>query len=297
MDMVKLGAFNLPPRLRTRECALWQMAKVAHAGCEQSFHLLQESIHHLNDKAQKSQPFSGAERVFLQTLLTCPWWGGKEYGANESKRFTDPEAQSTSSISGNATQHNITDPAQISLAHMAQHYVHGKGQYYAASLPIYRDSIVVNDTVAALRAYIRELYTFKKPATLVATTDRGFLHSVHAKEVEKKRQLSQVQGYIFSDGSLMLEQKDPRILNVGNRFRITAMTSSMGVQLMTRWRIEGTYRFETFANGDVNTGLPLTDELVLQVPSRLADHMVALGIAKPFRYFADWAEHYPLINM
>lgn len=297
MDLVKPEEFNLPPRLRSADSVLWQMAQVAHAGCEQSFRLLQESIHHLNNKAEQNKPFSDPERDFLKTLLTCPWWGGKEYGANESKRFRNPEGGAASAICANRTQHNISDPAQVSLAHMAHHYVHGGGQYYPLSLPIYRDSLVVNDTVAALRAYICELYTFKKPATLVATTDRAFLHSAHAKAIEKKRQLSQVHGYIFSDGTLMLEQKDPRILNVGNRFRITAMTSSLGVELMTRWRIDGTYRFETFDSGVAYTGLPLTDDHVLQVPSRLANHMAELGIAKPFNYFADWAERYPLIKM
>lgn len=297
MDLVKPEAFDLPPRLRTADAVLWEMAQVAHKGCAQSFGLLQESIHHLNNKAEQRQAFSKPERIFLQTLLTCPWWGGKEYGANESARFVNPNNAEQAPAPANRTHCNIPDPAQVSLAQMAQHYVYGAGQYYPLSLPIYRDSLVVNDTVAGLRAYICELYTFKKPATLVATTDRAFLHSPHAKAIEKKRQLSQVQGYIFSDGTLMLEQKDPRILNVGNRFRITAMTSSLGVELMTHWRIEGTYRFETFDSGSVYTGLPLTDSYVLQVPSSLANHMVELGIAKPFRYFADWAERYPLIKM
>lgn len=295
--MVKPDAFNLPPRLRTTESVLWQMARVAHEGSEQSFHLLQESIHHLNNKAEHKKPFDEAERIFLRALLTCPWWGGREHGANESKRFVDPEADAVEPIGVNSAQQNVSDPAQVSLAQMAHHYVYGDGQYYPLSLPIYRDSLVVNDVVAALRAYICELYTFKKPATMVATTDRGFLHSAHAKTVEKKRQLSQVQGFIFSDGTLMLEQKDPRILNVGNRFRISAMTSSMGVHLMTRWRIEGTYRFETFADGGAKTGLPLTDDFVLQVPNSLADYMVALEIAQPFNYFADWAERYPLVKL
>lgn len=297
MDMVKPGAFNLPPRLRSPESVLWQMAKVTHEGCEQSFRLLQESVHHLNNKAELKQAFTEAERTFMRALLTCPWWGGKEHGANESKSFADPELPSTKTISANCAQHNVPDPAQVSLVQLARHYVHGNGQYYPLSLPIYRNSLIVNDVVTALRAYICELYTFKKPATMVATTDRGFLHSVYAKKVEKKRQLSQVQGYIFRDGTLLLEQKDPRMLNVGNRFRITAMTSSMGVHLMTRWRIEGTYRFEVFADSSVQAGLPLTDELVLQVPSTLASYMAVLGVAKPFPYFADWAERYPLIKM
>ena len=296
MDVVHPGAFNLPPYLRSEDSILWQMALVALHGCEKSFSLLQESIFHLHYKALQDELFSEQEIRFVQTLLTCPWWGGLEYGANQARCFDVPQGFESLSISGGKAQ-NVTDPAQISLAQMAHHYVHGEGQIYPIRLPIYSNSIIVKDTIAALKSYICELYTFQKPATLITTADRGFLHSNYAKRVEQKRLQSDVSGYIFSDGTLLLEQKDPRILQVGNRFKISAMTSSMGVHLMTRWRIDGVYRFECVGEEDTYTGLPMTENLVLQVPNRLACHMAQLGAASAFNYFGDWVERYPLIKM
>ncbi len=295
MDIVSSAEFNLPPDLRDPNSVLWHLAMVARDHNHQSFHLLQESLNHLSQKARDKSRFDDHEKAFLQVIFTCPWWGGCEHGLNEAKRYLEPGSTATEVADVSVTP--ISDGVQLALAMMANHYVQGNGQFYPLNLHVYRSSSIVRDTVSALRDYIRELFTFKKSATMVRSSDLGFLHSKYASDIEKKRKNAETKGFIFNDGSLMLDQKDPRLITLGNRFYISAMTSTLGTSLMTRWRIEGTYRFEIFKEGDAETGIPLNDQHILVIPSCLGAYLVDLEIAKPFEYFTDWAESYPLIKI
>lgn len=295
MDIVTSATFDLPPELRDAQSILWHLGLVARDSNKQSFKLLQESLHHLSQKARDNARFSDDEKTFLRVIYTCPWWGGKEHGLNEAKQFIAPGQDKPPQDDLAVTP--IADNVQLTLAQLAKHYVAGGGRYYPLHLNVYRNALIVKDVVAGLKGYIGELYTYNKPATLVCTSDAGFLQSGYAKKIEAKRKGSEVMGFIFKDGTLMLDQKDPRLITLGNRFRITAMTTAMGSHLLTRWRIEGTYRFENFDQGEAETGLPLNDAQVLVVPSCLGVHLVELGIAKPFDYFVDWTERYKLLEV
>lgn len=303
MDLVTTQLFNLPPELRDPQSILWHMALVAREDKASSFLLLQESLNHLSQKAANNAVFTDDEKTFLTVVYTCPWWGGKNHGLNETTQLRNPLGTShVDSGLGNGHSRdlpltNIADGAQLVLASMAQHYVLGEGRCYPVNVATYRNSSIVSDTLQALKDYICELSAYHRPTALIASTDRGFLQSKHAQKVEAKRKNTEVKGFIFNDGTLMLDQKDPRLINLGNRFRITAMTSPLGAHLMTRWRIEGTYRFENFMQGAAETGLPLSERYVLTIPSCLGVHLVALNIARPFDYFADWVERYPLVKM
>lgn len=293
MELVTPQNFSLPTQLREPQSAYIILAKLARDDCTASHNLLQESINHLSQKAKDNQPFDEYEKNFLRVLFTCPWWGGKEHGMNEVLVHQNILGSEQDSIQLSP----VSDHIQLSLAKMAQHYVGGEGQRFPLELAAYKNSSIVKDAVKALRVYICELYTFKKPVTVVSTTDAGFLHSKHAEQIEKTRRASETKGFIFNDGTLMLDQRDARLINLGNRFKITGMTSAMETRLMTRWRIEGTYQFENFSQGEAETALPISDQLPLVIPSCLGVHMVALGIAQPFNYFADWVEHYPLVKL
>lgn len=285
--------FDLPPQLRNVQSVLWQMTKVAHGHHRPSLVLLQEVVNHLTEKANQKKPFTPHEKSFLKVLYECPWWGGREYGFNESKKYLNPDKKARKKMaSGNPAVRNIADHVQVSLAKLAHHYVNGKGQCYPLNLLIYKNSVIVSDTIKALKNYIRELYAYNKPAVFVATDDKEFLSSLHAGKIEKKRRHSDVLGFIFNDGTLMLEQKDPRIRNIANRFKITAMTHLSGTVLTTRWRIEGVYHFEPFPGKQGTTGLPLTDTMVLGVPNSLSDYMASVELAAPFRYFTSWVDRY-----
>lgn len=290
MELDTSKDFKLPSQLKDSENILIHLSSAAVGGNQKSFVLLQESLNHLSQKVRNDAAFDDHEKNFLKVIFTCPWWGGKEHGLNEARRLESNPSQ-TNSVSP------VSDSVQLALAQMARHYVEGAGQYYPLNLAVYRGSSIVRDTVNALRDYICELYTYQKPATVVSTTDGAFLKSKYAARVESVRRHSEVKGFIFKDGTLMLDQKDPRLITLGNRFRITALTSSMGSQLATRWRLEGTYQFENFTQGDAETGLPLNDHMVLSIPSCLGVHLVTLGVAKPFDYFADWTERYPLVDL
>lgn len=294
MDLMTPASFNLPPDLHTRTSILKHMLQVAVDGDRQSHQLLQESIAHLGHKAVLEEPFVGEEISFLKTLYTCPWWGGKEFGVNETKDILTAGGEPIEQ-SGSVTP--VADSLQVCLAQMARHYVHGKGQILALNVAIYQRASVVKDAVDALRDYIRELYTFKKPATQVSTTDVAFLASKYARQIESRRRHFDTKGFVFNDGTLILDQRDPRLLVLGNRFRITAMTSPMGTHLMSRWRVEGIYQFESFVEGPAETVLPLHDKLTLRLPSALGVSLMRQGLARPFNYFADWAERYPLATV
>lgn len=292
MELVTSEAFSLPPQLRDKESVLALMAKVARECDAPSFSLLQESVHHLSQKARENHPLDEDQQNFLKVLFTCPWWGGKEHGMNEVLLQRDGAG-----LASEAHLAPVSDRAQLWLAKMARHYIEGEGRCLPGELAVYRNASIVRDTVQALRSYICELYTFQKPATLVATTDRDFLQSKYAGKIESSRKSSETKGFIFKDGTMLLDQKDPRLINLGNRFKISAMTSAMGTQLMTRWRIDGKYQFENFAQGEAHTGLPLNEQLILLIPSCLGVYMAAQGLAQPYTYFADWVEFYPLVKL
>lgn len=295
MDQVTSNTFSLPPKLYSSNSVLKHMLLVALAADRQSHRLLQESVFLLAGKAEQGNRFTTEEKAFLKVVYTCPWWGGREHGLNEAKRQVDYQVPEGDVL--DASVKPVADGVQVALAAMARHYVQGGGRYYPANVGIYQRASVVKDTLDALRAYIRELYTFKRPVTRVSTTDADFLGSKYARQVEARRRHCDTRGFIFKDGTLMLDQLDPGLIALGNRFRITAMTSSLGTHLMTRWRVEGTYRFECFAQGSAETLLPLHADLPLKLPSILGVHLAEQGVAQPFNYFADWAERYLLTPM
>lgn len=295
MDAIIDKNFNLPPLLGSARSTHWQMALVAHQRSQQSLVLLQEAVNHLEEKARKKILFTEAEKTFLKALLESPWWGGKNNGFNQSKLFLNPDAgiaEEKRTISEDPSVRNIEDLVQLHLGKLVHHYVNGGGQVYALELSVYRNSLIVRDTLFALKNYIRELFAFNKPATFVATDDLSFLKSAHAEKIEKRRLHSNAMGFIFVDGTLLLEQKDTRLRNLANRFKITAMTHQRGPLLVTRWRIEGCYRFAPFGAHHEVLELPLEEGMGLKISSGLCNYMLGMGVACPFDYFADWSEQY-----
>lgn len=295
MDTLIDKDFSLPPQVSSARGTLWQMAMVAHQHNQQSLVLLQEVVNHLAEKARQEMLFTSAEKTFLVALLESPWWGGGNNGFNESKLFLNPNgdvALAEQTISDSPSVRNIEDLMQLSLAKMIRHYLSGEGQLYALDLSVYRNSLIVKDAINALKNYIREQFAYNKPAVFLATDDMNFLKSSHAGKIEKNRLQTNTKGFIFTDGTLLLEQKDPRLRNIANRFKITAMTHPSGSALMSQWRIEGRYDFEPFTGNQEVMELSLTEDLRLQIPSGLCHHMASLGLACPFDYFASWSERY-----
>lgn len=295
MDTLMDKDFSLPSQVSSARGTHWQMAMVAHQHNQQSLVLLQEVINHLAEKARREMLFTSAEKTFLVALLESPWWGGENNGFNESKLFLNPDGDvdlAEQTISHSPSVRNIEDLVQLSLAKLMRHYISGDGQLYALDLSIYRNSVIVKDAINALKNYIREQFAYNKPAVFLATDEINFLKSSHAGKIEKNRLQCNTKGFIFTDGTLLLEQKDPGLRNIANRFKITAMTHPAGPALMTRWRIEGRYNFEPFTGNHEIMELPLTEDMRLQIPSGLCHHMASLGVARPFDYFASWSERY-----
>ena len=87
---------------------------------------MQATINYLTCKAQVKMPFSDAEKTFLVELYETFWWGG------HAKVM--PEA-----------------------AKLANHYVNGKGNTVSMDSKPYEKSVVVQNTMQAMKAYVKDL--------------------------------------------------------------------------------------------------------------------------------------------
>ena len=286
----EVGTFHLPTQLCSPEGVLAAMTAVAQEQNCQQFTLLQESVLLVAEKVKNNASIERVEQDFILALFDNPWWGGEAFGFNESLPQSDV-AVGTSDFPRVALK-STDDQKQLQVWKMTQHFLHGGGRLFAANLPTFKTSIVVADAIQALKSYIAERIKSHKPITKISTCDRDFIKSPFAKEIEKPRREIDTLGYIFSDGTLMLEQKDPRQRNFENRFRIDVITTKLGEKLSSRWCIRGHFKFESFGSSEYFISLPLTCSMQPKIPAGLGAMLVDFNKAKPFEYFIDWAETY-----
>src|SRR5690349_23817092 len=106
---------------------LWNMGKAA-VGSQTDFDALQSAVDYLTCKAKARAPFTKDDKEFLVDIFEALWWGGHAKGL--------PEA-----------------------AALADHYVNGKGKLLKIDAEVYRSSVIVRDTCAALKVYVRAQLT------------------------------------------------------------------------------------------------------------------------------------------
>lgn len=244
-------------------------------GSVEHAHELQTIIDALGKTAP--QEFTSNAQVVLRELLAHPSWGGRGLAFNHSAtRCGQPNKP-------------LADLKETWFYQLQQHYTSGSGQFLAASRMVLGQSQLVQACCKSLKKTIANLRAAGKPFAAMSTEARDFLSSPEAIALEK--QVNKVQsGFIFADGSLVIEHKDDRAPRIYDRFIISASTSASGGQLMTRWKLFGQYVFSLPEHATAECELLLSEQLRLRVPLALVAKAQELGIAKGFYYGADWME-------
>jgi hypothetical protein len=260
-NVLKVGNECLKDREDIPGAPLWHMGKVAILESKNSFDLLQNTIAYLTCKGKLNKPFSDNEKEFMKELFEAMWWGGQYHGYYEA-------------------------------AKLANHYVNGDGKPLPINPEIYKHSIIVTDTMAALKNHLKDKASKNKVIAFTKTGDLDFLHSDHARSLKRERRSPSRQGYIFFDGALLSEQSNLRLKNADNRFHLQANTSKgRNNYFMTRWSVTSIYDFEPFSKNHI-TDVPLAKGFILKLPDGLLHHLTKIGVAKDFKYTASWQERW-----
>jgi len=237
---------------------LWHMGKVAVFESKDSFDLLQNTIDYLTCKAKLGKEFTENEKEFMKELFEALWWGGQYHGFKEAAR-------------------------------LANHYVNGDGKTLNINSRVYTDSVIVSDAIVAMKLYIKELSSKNKPISLIKSSDSNFLKSIHAKSLKKGLRSVTKQGYILSNGALLVEQSNQRLKNADHRFFLVVSTTKNGSNFLSQWKVKSLYDFEPFDKNLV-TEIPLSEGFVLKLPDGLSHYLTKIGVAKDFEYMSTWQE-------
>lgn len=117
----------------------------------------------------------------------------------------------------------------------------------------------------------------------------SFLNSKHSKVLKPSQRSVDKQGYILSNGALLVEQSNQRLKNADHRFYLWVNTTKNGSKFLSRWTVESIYDFEPFDKGFI-TDIPLTKDFVLKLPDGLSAYLTKIGVAKDFKYTSTWQE-------
>ena len=242
-------------------------------GSDKAFSRLQGTINDLNSKALAKKAFSSEEETFLVELFKSYAIGGR--------LLNMPEA-----------------------ADLAEHYVSGNGSALQISATPYKKSAVVQDATDALQKYIQSQAKKGRPFGTISTASKGFRNSEYFKPLMKVNgsRDDATQGYVKSSGTVFAEQNNHRLQKADNRFLISAKTKQLkDGRFKTTYRVDNVYDFEPYSKGSKYTDLPLrlpsklswinSDVKTLRLTDGLSEYMdTGLGIAKPFKYHAEWSK-------
>lgn len=238
---------------------LWHMGKVAVFESQQSYDLLQNSVDYLTCKAQQNKPFTNDEKEFMKELFEALWWGGQYHGYRAAAKLAD-------------------------------HYVNGNGKTIRIDENVYKDSVIVKDTIDALKKYISLQAFNNKTFMFLTTNDPFFLVSSQASELKLNKRNIFTQGYLLDNGALLAEQNNMRLKNTDHRFFIEANTTKSRTVFISSWSVKSVYDFEPFSSKNYITEIPLTQGFILKMPDGLSQHLTHIGVTKNFNYFAEWTE-------
>ena len=258
-SLISQGNKCLSSRSNIPSAPVWHMGKVAVFESQSSFNLLQNTIDYLACKGRLSKPFNKDEKEFMKELFEALWWGGKYHGFDEA-------------------------------AKLANHYVNGNGKKLIIKPQVYKKSIIVTDTVAALKSFIKDMHSRKKKFERVKSSLPTFMSSKHSLMLKRGKRSVVKQGYMLKDGALLVEQSNARLKNADHRFHLeVTSTVSSSNTFVSRWQVNSLYDFEPFDKKFV-TSIPLSKNFVLKLPDGLSHHLTKIGVAKDFEYVSRWHE-------
>jgi len=253
----------------------WHLAR----GTADNKAVMQNAVDYLTCKAKAKMPFTEEEKRFLVELFEAFSLGGKVLSWIPGRDGL-PEA-----------------------AMLAKHYVHGGGKTVEVDSNLYKSSVIVRDTMAAMKEFIKESVNKKKPIPpLLQSNDPSFMRSKHFGKLSlyKGNRNSDTQGYVRDDnGVLVTEQNNKRLHYADNRFFLHAFSTFTKfidkTRVHTRWRVDSIWDYEPFGKKDDGkhiSEIPMgySREHILKLPDGLSQYMTVLGIAKVFDYWAEWYE-------
>jgi hypothetical protein len=261
---------------------LWHMGR----GNADDKATMQNAIDYLTCKAKAKLPFTEDEKHFLVELFEAFWWGGK---ALHWTPLMDgmPEA-----------------------AELANHYVHGNGETLAINPEVYKSSVIVRETMAAMKAFIKESINKGTPVPVLKSSDSKFMRSPQVTEIHDINRNKGTQGRVLDGGVLIAEQMNKRLHYANNRFHLQAFTTTSHwphrskmeytTRMLTRWRVDDVWDYAPFGSDKENaqhiSAFPMgyKREQELKLPDGLSHYMTVLGIAKEFKYWAEWYEYWNL---
>jgi|GEM_PF-6471640 len=220
--------------------------------------------------------FTPQAQAVLSELLAHPAWGGRGLAYNHCAQRL-----------GQA-QRPLADLKETWFHQLQQHFVGNSGHFLAASRVLFGQSQVVQACSRSMKKAIVNLRQAGKPFAAITSEAREFLASPEAMAMEKNNHAQ--HGFIFADGSMLLEHKDDRAPRIFDRFILSASTSAQGGQLMTRWKLFGQYVFGLPEQAAAHGELLLHEQVRLRMPLNLVAKAQNLGLAKGFYYGADWME-------
>lgn len=164
------------------------MANVHFTGDKSSQALLQTAVDYLAAKARQHKPFDDAEKDFMRELFSSMYYGGIYKGYYEA-------------------------------ALLADHYVTGDGATLYVNADVYRSSVIVQDTMKAMIAYVATTDYRAKDFMELSSGEARFHDSPQGKALKQKGQRNtDKQGYLLSGGVLLTEQGNARLKNTDHRF-------------------------------------------------------------------------------
>ena len=196
------------------ESPLANMANVYLRGDRGSAAILQGAIDTLTVKAKAAKSFTDDDKEFMTELFDSMWYGGKYKGFYEA-------------------------------AILASHYVNGGGSTLFISAGVYVDSVIVRDTMRAMRAYLSGTDYRSQDMITLKSSDPGFLASPFAKALGRGGRKLNSQGHILPGGTLLTEQDNARLKNADHRFYLQVTARKDGFMSTVNWLAQGaenTYR-------------------------------------------------------
>lgn len=240
---------------------LWHMRKAGAFGSQDSFDIIQKALDYLDCKAKFLMPLNKDEKEFLIEMFEAFSWGGWYKGWSEASKLVN-------------------------------HYVHGHGVALQIDAEVYKTSVIVKDTMTAMKQYIRELFGANKPFSRIRSDDFGFINKSYFSRVLLNNKRSAFsQGYVDNTGLIFAEQANHRLQKADNRFYLEARTVKLSdINLRTYWRVDNIYRFRK----QYFTLIPIREGMELKISDGLAKYIEEIGLAKEFDYWAEWQETWSL---
>ncbi len=239
---------------------LWHMG-LARAGNSSSFNLLQSSIDWLTCQGKRNKPFDKDSKEFMHDLYEAFATGGQILGQKEA-------------------------------AMLADNYVNGNGKQKNIDANVYWSSVIVKDTMQAMKAFIVTKQGANKQPIVLLSKDKHFIDSQFASNLTTQHRPQSSKRKLLREGALLAEQDNLRLKNADNRFVLASKTTvRTDNRYLTEWSVDSTYDFEKFAVGYV-TDIPLGAGRTLKLPDGLSEYLAQahIGVAKVFDYRATWLE-------